>query len=203
MKNNWYEINLWAALLLTLVVVSACVSKKQSFVQPVAKPLYNDVSIKQGLLVYFRYSMYRHIDEMPSDVSMISEGKAGQPVAFLNHRFEGSVFDSKSYKGIGVFLTGFLKMDTPGEYWFKAMSNDGVRVTVNGQVVAFDPTVHSDRFSDIGKISIDKPGWYPLTVKYFQRKGGARLELHWQPPGVDDFEVVPAEVFGHVYLTDN
>ena len=177
MKNTWSLLNCWAGILLLLVALSFCVSHEQATVQPVAKFLAMDVSVKQGLPVYFRYSFYRNIDQMPADDAMISEGKAGQPVAFLNHRFQESVFDSKSEKGVGVLLKGYLKMDTPGRYLFKAMSNDGVRVVVNGQVVVLDPTVHSDRFSEIGQVSIDKPGWYPLTVKYFQRKGTARLEL--------------------------
>ncbi len=198
MKNRWSLVNSWAGMLLLLIVLSSCVGKEQAAVQPVAKPVALDVSLEPGLPVYFRYSFYRNINQMPADESMISEGKAGQPVAFLNHRFQESVFDSKSEKGVGVFLKGYLKMETPGSYRFKAMSNDGIRVVVNGEVVAFDPTVHTDRFSEIGQVSIDKPGWYPLTVKYFQRKGTARLELHWQPPGADDFIVVPAEVYGHV-----
>ena len=198
MKNRSSLMNCWAGILLLFVALSSCVFNEQAPVQPLAEFLAMDVPVKQGLPVYFRYSFYRHIDQMPADDSMISEGKAGELVPFLNHRFQASVFDSMSEKGVGVFLRGYLKMDTPGMYRFKAMSNDGVRVVVNGQVVAFDPTVHKDRFSEIGQVNIDKPGWYPLTVKYFQRKGTARLELHWQPPGVADFEVVPAEAYGHV-----
>lgn len=128
---------------------------------------------------------------------MLSEGEVGQPVDVLDHQFQGNVFDSKRAKGVGVFLTGYLKMDTPGKYRFQAMSNDGIRVAVNEVVVVHDPTVHSDRFSKVGEVTVVDPGWYPLTVKYFQRKGTARLTLYWQPPGAMDFEIIPAAVYGH------
>jgi hypothetical protein len=157
-----------------------------------------ETAVEPGLPVYFRYSFYRHIDRMPTDDSMMTEGKPGQPVAFLNHQFKESVFDSNSEKGVGVFLKGYLKMDVPGTYQFKAMSNDGIRVIVNGEIVVLDPTVHSDRFSEIGQVTIARPGWYPLTVKYFQRKGTARLELYWLPPGGKDFEIIPAAAYGHI-----
>jgi PA14 domain len=163
-----------------------------------AKKLELDASVEQGLPVHFRYSFYRHIDNMPLDEDMTDEGKSGKTVAFLNHQFKESVFDSGSEKGVGVFLKGYLKMNVAGSYQFKAMSNDGIRVMVDNEVVVLDPTVHSDRFSPVGQMNIDDPGWYPLTVKYFQRKGTARLELYWQPPGKDTFEIIPAAAYGHV-----
>ncbi len=189
----------WAAILVCSVVLNACaLNEHPAAVQPVSEVLPLDVSVEPGLPIYFRYSFYRNIDQMPKDASMISEGRAGRPVAFLDHRFQGSIFDSGAEKGVGVFLTGYLKMEKAGRYLFKAMSNDGIRVLVNGEVVVLDPTVHSDRFSPVGEIRVDKPGWYPLTVKYFQRKGTARIELYWQPPEVDAFELVPAAAYGHL-----
>lgn len=198
MKNNRMMLNCLTMLFLFFVPLISCSSMEQVPVRPVTQTLSLDTAVEPGLPVYFRYSFYRHIDRMPTDESMIAEGKPGQPVAFLDHRFQESVFDSKAEKGVGVFLKGYLKMDAPGTYRFKAVSNDGIRVIVNGEVVVLDPTVHSDRFSDIGQVKINTPGWYPLTVKYFQRKGTARLELYWQPPEVADFEIIPAAAYGHI-----
>ena len=195
-KNS--PLNCLAVLLLFIVLMSSCVSMKRDPERPLPQSLTLGTVMTPGLPVYFRYSFYRHIDKMPTDDSMMAEGKPGQPVAFLNHQFKESVFDSKSEKGVGVFLNGYLKMDVAGTYQFKAMSNDGIRVTVNGEIVVLDPTVHSDRFSDSGQVTVDKPGWYPLTVKYFQRKGTARLELYWHPPGMADFVIIPAAAYGHV-----
>lgn len=179
-------------LFLTLLVLCSC-----GTVQQVVTALPIDSSLKPGLPVYFRYAFYRHINQMASDEVMVTEGKPGKIVPFLDHQFKESVFDSQHAKGVGVFLTGYLKMETPGTYRFKAMANDGIRVLVNGQLVVHDPAFHSDRFSEVGEVTIGKTGWYPITVKYFQRKGTARLTLYWQPPGSANFVVVPAEVYGH------
>ncbi len=193
-----FSLNYLVILFLFLISLTSCIAMKQNTERPLPQSLALDAVVEPGMAVYFRYSFYRHIDKMPTDDSMIAEGKPGQPVTFLNHQFKESVFDSKSEKGVGVFLNGYLKMDVAGTYQFKAMSNDGIRVTLNGEIVVLDPTVHSDRFSDIGQVTIAKPGWYPLTVKYFQRKGTARLELYWLPPGGKDFEIVPAAAYGHI-----
>lgn len=197
-SSRGFPLNHLTILLLFFFLMCSCVSMKQDTERPLPQSLTLDTAVTPGLPVYFRYSFYRHIDRMPTDDSMMTEGKPGQPVAFLNHQFKESVFDSNNEKGVGAFLSGYLKMDIAGNYQFKAMSNDGIRVIVNGEIVVLDPTVHSDRYSDIGQVAVDKPGWYPLTVKYFQRKGTARLELYWKPPGGKDFEIIPATAYGHI-----
>ncbi len=118
----------------------------------------------------------------------------------LNHHFskEEEVFDSGLNTTICVKMEGAIRLDTNGTYRFKALSNDGIRVTIGGLVVAEDPNVHSDRFTDPVSLEIESAGWYPITVEYFQRKGTAAIELHWQAPGNDGFSIVPAETYAHV-----
>ncbi len=136
---------------------------------------------------------------MESDEVMLGYGRQGPPVALLNHQFNKTeVFASGEKKGVGVFFSGYLKMDTPGTYRFQAMSNDGIRVIVHQTRVVYDPRFHSDRLSETGEVAIADPKWYPITVKYFQRKGTARLELFWQPPGAEAFVIIPAAAYGHV-----
>ena len=199
MKNNISRVAHFVLLFLVCCLfLSACLSKERQPVRKVAKPLDLNSPMEQGLESYYRFSFYRHIDQMPGDESMVAEGQKGKAVPYLDHRFKESVFDSNKEKGVGVLLKGYLKIQEAGTYAFKAMSNDGIRVLVNGVEVGLDPTVHSDRFSPEGHVTIDQPGWYPLTVKYFQRKGTARLELYWQPPGSENFEIIPAAAYGHV-----
>lgn len=180
-------------LLLISIVLGGCAGKRVVFQ---ALPL--ESTMLPGLPVYYRYAFYRHLNQMASDAKMMAEGEPGKIVALLDHKFEGNVYDSHEAKGVGVFFPGYLKMDRPGTYRFKAMANDGIQVHVNGELVVYDPAVHSDRFSEVGTVAITRPGWYSLTVKYFQRKGTARLTLYWQPPGASDFVVIPAEAYGHL-----
>lgn len=182
---------------LVLLLLSSCGSKPTpSATLSGVNVLPLDAPVGKGLSVYYRYAFYRHLKQMPSKSAMLAEGEKGEPVLFLDHQFERNVFDGKRAKGVGVLLTGYLKMERAGEYGFMAMANDGVQVAVNGEIVVFDPAVHKDRLSDPGQVFVSDAGWYPLTVKYFQRKGTARLTLYWKPPGALEFEVVPAEAYG-------
>ena len=36
-----------------------------------------------------------------------------------------------------------------------------------------------------------------IAVTYFERKNTATLQLYWQPPGKNEFEIVPASAFSH------
>jgi hypothetical protein len=59
-------------------------------------------------------------------------------------------------------------------------------------------TVHSDQFSEVGAMEVAKPGWYPLAIDYFERKGTSTLRFLWRPPGVEgDMPLVPAEALAH------
>ncbi len=180
-------------LLLMSLALGGCVGQQVVFQ---ALPLGSDM--RPGLPVFYRYAFYRNINQMASDAKMMAEGEPGKIVALLDHKFEGNIYDSREPKGVGVFFPGYLKMDRPGIYRFKAMANDGIQVHVDGERVVYDPGVHSDRFSEIGTVAIASPGWYSLTVKYFQRKGTARLTLYWQTPGASNFVVIPAEAYGHL-----
>jgi len=187
----------YSFLTLLVLMLPGCHSKQEVMLSGV-DVLPVDSSMSKGLAIYYRYAFYRHLNQMATGAVMLSEGVPGTPVLQLDHTFtDENIYDSRRPKGVGVFMTGYLKMEKSGNYRFKAMSNDGVQVAVNGEIVVFDPAVHGDRLSDIGVVAITAAGWYPVAVKYFQRKGTARLTLYWQPPGASDFEIVPSEVYGH------
>ena len=107
------------------------------------------------------------------------------------------VFDSGVSRGIGIQMNGFLKFSEAGKYGMMALSNDGIRVQICGKTILTDPNVHSDRFSPQAVLDIPKPGWYPVMIQYFQRKGTAAIEMHWKLPGKSDFSVIPAEAYAH------
>jgi hypothetical protein len=77
------------------------------------------------------------------------------------------------------------------------MSNDGVEIRVAGNRVAYDPTVHGDRSTDPIDLQVNAPGWYPIQVRYYQRKGTATLIFKWHVPGSDGFTAVPPTAYGH------
>ncbi len=156
--------------------------------------------LKPGLaVVYYPGFSARHLDLLPDEASFLStKGIRGQPIPYLNHRFGGApIFGSGCNSMVGMRMNGWLFLEAAGTYLFQALSNDGVRVMLGGLLILDDPLQHGDQLSNAAPVAIQTPGWYPIRVEYFQRKGTATLEFHWRPPGAPAFSPVPAEVLAH------
>jgi hypothetical protein len=174
--------------------VPAVAAEPQADFLPLTAP-----DLRPGLaVIYFDRQFVRHIDQLPQGENAANVGRPGAPVAQLNHQFgQAEVFQSGSNRGVGVEFTGYLKLDQPGRYRFQANSNDGFRMEIGGQRVVDDPAWHSDRLSAPGEYEVPNPGWYPVRMRYFQRKGTATLQLYWQTPRDPSFRIVPAEALAH------
>ena len=155
-------------------------------------------SLQPGLSVIYFHDKYRHIKKMPEGKRIEKYAHPGPPVLKLDHKFErGKVFDSGRSQEVGMFMTGYFLLEKQGKYRFQSNSNDGFRMFINGNVVVDDPTVHVDKLSDPGQFEVKKGGLFPVTLKYFQRKGTATLQLFWQPPGSSSFVIVPETAYFH------
>ena len=153
---------------------------------------------KPGLAVCYMYKFIRHVDEIATWQKHL-ECEPGTPLANLDF-YGGSakVLTSKSEDGVMARITGFIHLDKPGAYKFAFESNDCVRLIIDGKTIDEDPGVHDDQFSDLGTMEVDKPGWYPVSVDFFERKITWTLRLVWRQPGVDgDLAPVPANAFTH------
>jgi hypothetical protein len=154
--------------------------------------------LKPGLAVCYIYEFIRHVDEI-AEWEKYKDCKPGEPLPILDsHVGQGTVLTSESDDGVMAKISGYIHLDTPGAYGFTFESNDGVRLEIDGNLVVQDPDVHADRFSDIGIVEVTKPGWYPLAIRYFERKNTSTLRLYWAPPGVQGtMPLVPAEALAH------
>ena len=151
-----------------------------------------------GLATLYFDQFYRYIHQIPEGDDAVSEGRSGSPVMVIDHQFgEDEVFDSGRSQGVGVQFSGFIHLESAGDYRFQALSNDGVAIYIDGVEILSDPRVHPDRLSEIGSFS-SLGGWYPFLIRYFQRKGTAALSVYWQPPDAEAFTVVPASAYGHL-----
>jgi hypothetical protein len=150
--------------------------------------------VTPGLAVEYTYARVNYIEELKG-----RKFEAGPPLQNLNYRWGGNVLTSKSREEVGAIITGFIQFEKPGVYGFEVTSNDGVLVEIGGKILVDDPGVHSDSTSDRVNVKIDQPGWYPLRVVYFQKKGTASLVLAWVGPGEKGRATpVPAKAFGYV-----
>ncbi|NNK14922.1 MAG: hypothetical protein HKP52_11855, partial [Desulfofustis sp.] len=178
----------WLLALGVLCLLAAPLHAAKDFSKPVEyAPIHVDdiepeiVSLEQlsrGLsVVYYLEFFERHLDQIPRNGSSTFIKKTGPPVFELNHQFgKEEVFQTGTNRGVALRMQGYLVVKDTGDFEFQALSNDGVIVRMGGKTVISDPEQHSDRLSNVGHVTIDKAGHYPLMVEYFQRKGTAALK---------------------------
>ena len=200
----------WLLIMYVVFILTAPVHAARDFSKPVEyAPLYVDTiepeivsleKLSKGLsVVYYLEFFERHLDQIPRNESFSYIKKTGPPVFELNHQFgDEEVFQTGTNRGVAMRMLGYLVVKDAGSYEFQALSNDGVIVKLGGETVISDPEQHSDRLSNVGHVTIDKAGHYPLVVEYFQRKGTAALKLFWKTPGSEKFVPIPANHYVHL-----
>lgn len=77
--------------------------------------------------------------------------------------------------------TGKLVPATTGKYRFGATADDGVRVYLDGKLIAEDWTEHAPA-TVTGEVTLEAGKTYDIRMEYFESKIGAVAKLVWQPP---------------------
>lgn len=150
-----------------------------------------------GLAVGYVFGRFNHLNEF-----MNKKFDPGKPLPQLNYRMgDGAVLTTPARDLVAALITGFVRFDKAGTYGFDVTSNDGVRVEIGGKLLYEDPGVHSDDTSDRIDVKVEQPGWYPIKILYFEKKGTATLVLRWAPPGSDPkAKLVPVPAAAFAYL---
>ena len=94
----------------------------------------------------------------------------------------------------GPFSTTFsgeLEAPVDGSYFFSVNGDDGVRLTLDGNVVG--EAMQPDTANEFNATVTLTAGRHTIRVDHFQRGGGKALELWWQPPN-GPRQVVPPRV---------
>ena len=94
-----------------------------------------------------------------------------------------------------VRWTGFVKAPTSGLYRFQTVTDDGVRLWINGQLVIDNWTNHAPArdLSDFIKLIQDRK--YQIKMEYFQGTGGAVTQLQWNQPGTKPISIPQALLY--------
>lgn len=80
-----------------------------------------------------------------------------------------------------VRWTGQILAPESGEYMFRAVVDDGIRVWING-VAVIDAWGMNDSERFTGKIYLEKGKYYSLKVAYFNGLYEGEISLNWQLP---------------------
>jgi len=96
--------------------------------------------------------------------------------------------EGKGPQGVGstLYSARFTKVidEGAGTYDFSALSDDGVRVSVDGTRVIDSWIRQSATETRTGSVTLTE-GQHVVVVEYFQRYGGAKLALSYEKRGVD------------------
>ncbi|MFV2068820.1 MAG: PA14 domain-containing protein [Pirellulales bacterium] len=92
-------------------------------------------------------------------------------------------------------FSGLVTVPADGTYSFFTKSNDGSRLTINGQLVVDNDGLHGGQEEESGQIML-KAGVHPIRVTYFQQDGGEELLVSYSGPGIDK-QPIPASVLSH------
>jgi hypothetical protein len=179
----------------TLLIASALLAAPSALAQSSA----TGAERKPGLAVCYMYKLVRHVDEIAEWATKLPcEPGAPLLTALDFDGGTGKVLTSKEDDGVLARITGFIHLDKAGAYKFAFESNDGVRLKIDGKMVVEDPGVHDDQFSELATLEVAKPGWYPLSIDFFERRVTWTLRFLWKPPGSEEnIAPVPATFLAH------
>lgn len=88
--------------------------------------------------------------------------------------------------------TGYVKTDQWGRHEFYTISDDGVRLWVNDELLIDNWGIHGGVL-DKGEITL-KPGYHRIVLEYFQGAGDSVIKLQWKRPSDADKENIPARL---------
>jgi hypothetical protein len=94
-----------------------------------------------------------------------------------------------------VRWTGFVTAPEAGEFTFHTVSNDGVRLWVDGRQLVDDWTDHAEK-EDTGRITLAAGQRVPVRLEYFYGGGQGVMKLLWTRPN-GTRETVPASALTH------
>jgi YVTN family beta-propeller protein len=91
-----------------------------------------------------------------------------------------------------VRWTGHLVAPATGSFRFQTVSDEGVRVWINGVQVINNWTAHNKATNTSGSVAMAAGKVYSVKVEYYERSGNAEMRLRWAVPGTTTFAPIPA-----------
>lgn len=108
-------------------------------------------------------------------------GGTGSPDPTINQKFSAR-------------WTGFVQPKFTGIYTFYTLSDDGIRLWVDGKLIINNWTDHLSK-EDSGTISLIAGHIYDIKLEYYHKLNDAEITLFWQCPPNQPKEIIPAGFF--------
>jgi hypothetical protein len=123
------------------------------------------------------------------------------PVINFNWGAAEDIIPKIAREYVSVDWVGYLMPRQAGSHSFYVEADDGVRVTVDGQILIDRMTdVEADnthRIEGSKALTLAAGSLVPIRVEYYQATGAALIALHWSIPGGSGFEVIASSDLYH------
>lgn len=90
-----------------------------------------------------------------------------------------------------ISWTGYIRVTQTGAYRFQTVSDDGVRLLINGNSVIDRWNDHSATTDTTGDINLVAGNTYSITLQYYENAGDAVIRLQWRLPGTTTYVAIP------------
>ena len=91
-----------------------------------------------------------------------------------------------------VRWTGTVQAAASGSYRFQTVSDDGVRLWINGVPLVSNWTLHGATTDTSATINLQAGVRYAVRLEYYENTGNTAMRLRWQAPGTTSFVAIPA-----------
>lgn len=90
-----------------------------------------------------------------------------------------------------VRWNGYVHVAASGAHRFQTNSDDGVRLTVNGELLIDQWSDHSVTTHTSAAINLEAGKSYPIKLEFYENGGFAVAQLRWQTPGSASYVAIP------------
>jgi hypothetical protein len=94
--------------------------------------------------------------------------------------------------GFSVRWTGAMEAPATGTYKFQTVSDEGLRLWVNGVLLTDEWSAHTSKTVTTGGINLIAGQRYAIKIEYYDKLGSAVARLRWITPGTDKIAAIPA-----------
>jgi len=93
------------------------------------------------------------------------------------------------------YTTLFRSARVTGTHTFSTVSDDGVRLWVNGQLVINNWTDHTQTTNTSAPMALVAGTKYAVTMEFYERTGAGVARLLWAYPGQTQIVIPPSQLF--------
>ncbi len=154
-------------------------------------PVQEVKNLFPGLLVEVWTNQKGH-----NKIPVIPPGKRGNQAGILME-FQG--IDATDFGGLDedfvLHARGYVYIEKEIETGLRIWSDDGSRVTLDGQIILDNDGLHGTEMKQT-MVRLSK-GYHPIWIEYLQGKGGRYLSFEWKPEGAADWTGLPSDILLH------